>query len=806
MIKGSSTIDNIRAEISLVGDLVQVVPDDVLVVNSDFDYVQVCKQLSVEVESLPLLKIWVKSRNHYVWLQEFTAQIDCPSKFVEKTARTVLADNWNVTLPDWLSDGDVIEQDLLEIPVDNSNHSNFMDRILDHFLGRVLSDDVLNTGNIPAIVLSLVSEEANSAFAEYPILKRCLEAKTEEWKHSSPGTWVSGVCDQLIQEPSLVWKWLSAWALLNRYPEKLWEYVLTPKRILLLKGIPGDALGELPLEADAREQAEEQIQFFFEEIRQKIDSSESFIALLERTSGRLNTEFKYLSGILANQQFDVTEKEVNATQERFKSCPGVSPGMLAEMRLSIKPGRPRALSPSDDLSAQTWIEWITNEYLPYRSWQIQSNHYDNEVENTVTGFSDWYIEQYTSIHKDDSLSLVHSLNDLGSSLDDNELVVVLVIDCLPLWFMKLLDDALKNVGLNRNVQEYRFAPLPTTTEYSKPLLLSGIWSGYEKDYSKILESRSKSSWSNRKSIYLANLKALAEMELPAEPAVAFLNFMEFDELLHSDVLEKNSTYEIEFHRIAVRLSETLRRIAEALAAMKKGLQVHVVTDHGACRILEEEKKSFDAAVVASLFPDEKHRYAVVKEDDADSIPDHLWSIGYRFKRPFVSEKILFFLPRGHNTVKHPKKGSYFVHGGVTPEEVLVPAAVYRTEKAEWKSPGVRFLNLDINKETGLAQFFVQRLVPLELEIQNPNNIGIKIKQFGVLSPATDLKDFETPEIDPEKTGVAHVDCYFEKSALEENSLVIEVSYEISGETRVVTEEIESEFKSALRTGVNLRDL
>jgi hypothetical protein len=377
---------------------------------------------------------------------------------------------------------------------------------------------------------------------------------------------------------------------------------------------------------------------------------------------------------------------------------------------------------------------------------------------------------------------------------------------LPLLFMELLDEALRNVGLNRYTQEYRFAPLPTTTEYGKPLLLSGKWTGYEKDYAGILKTRSKSSWNNRKTLYLSNLKTLADLEPPAEPAIAFLNFMEFDELLHSDVLEKNSTYEMEFRLIAARLSETLRRIAEAQAGMKQSLRVHVVTDHGACQILEEEKKSFDATVVDKLFPDEKHRYAMVNEDDANSIPDSLWSIGYRFKRPFISEDIVFFLPRGHNTVKHPKKGSYFVHGGVTPEEVLVPAAVYKTEKAELKRPSVRFLDLDINEETGLAQFFVQRLVSLDLEIQNPNDTGIRIVRFGVLSPATDLKEFETPEIDAEKAAVSRLDCYFEKSALSENSLVIEISYEISGETRSVTEEIESEFRSALKSGVSLKDL
>lgn len=797
---------DVQAEVSLVGELTQDVPDDVLVVNDDCDYVQACKELSVKVSAPKLVRIWVKSRVHFVWLQGFTTQIDCPSEFHEKTPRTVLAEKWNVSLPDWLDDKDIVEQGLLEIPVESAHFDTFETRLLTHFLGVVFRDDTIDAENLTKVVVALTDDSTESEMERYSILERCLEAKVNKWRQDGREAWLDGICDELLKSPTNVWKWLSLWALLYRYPEKLWEYVLTPKQILLIKGIPGAALNELPIESVAREQAEEQIRLFFEDIGGQISSGDEFIALIERTSGRLSIEYKYLSGILAEQRFDVAEREIRAMREQFKACPGISPGMLAELGLYIKPSRPRAVILNDELSAQVWIDWITEEYLPYRNWQVFNNFNDNEIEDSVTTFSDWYIQQYTNIHQDIRLSLIHILSDSEFLPDDDEFVLVIIADCVPVVFMGLLDECLRNVGMNRHAVEYRFAPLPTSTEYSKPLLMSGQFTDYAKDYAKILALRSNSSWNNTPTLYFSNLKALADMEPQAEPAIAFLNFMEFDELLHSDVVEKNSTYEAEFHRIAARLSETLRSIADAQASLMKGLRVHVVTDHGACRILEEEKKAFDAAIVSSLFADEKHRYARVSENDADSVPDGLWSIGYRFKRPFITEDVVFFLPRGHSTVKNPKKGSYYMHGGVTPEEVLVPAAVYKTVKAEWKKPLMRFLDLAINTETGLAQFFVQRRIPLELEIQNPNDVPLRIERCAVLSPETDLKEFDTPEIDAGKAAVVHLDCYFQKSALDDNSLEIEVSYEISGETRTVIEQIDAEFKSAIRTGISLKDL
>ena len=50
----------------------------------------------------------------------------------------------------------------------------------------------------------------------------------------------------------------------------------------------------------------------------------------------------------------------------------------------------------------------------------------------------------------------------------------------------------------------------------------------------------------------------------------------------------------------------------------------MVTDHGACRILEEEKRSFDSAIVKKLFPDEKYRFFSRKQEQADEISPNLW--------------------------------------------------------------------------------------------------------------------------------------------------------------------------------------
>ena len=120
---------------------------------------------------------------------------------------------------------------------------------------------------------------------------------------------------------------------------------------------------------------------------------------------------------------------------------------------------------------------------------------------------------------------------------------------------------------------------------------------------------------------------------------------------------------------------------------------------------QQSQNGLDSTVVSKLFPDEKHRFAVVNENQAENIPDNLWALGYRFKQPFVSDNRVFFLPSGHNTVRQAVRAKGYLHGGVTPEEVIVPTAIYKAIKVSWKRPAARFLNLDLIKESGRAKFF-----------------------------------------------------------------------------------------------------
>ena len=217
------TVDNRKqVSVSYVGELAHTPPNDVLLVECDEDYVHACRSLSSGGSPAAGLKVWVRSKNHFAWLQDFNEQIGCPAIFSEKTARLVLAEKWNVRLPDWLTDAVVLDQDLLKIEVEpKKEKTSFTNRLLVHLLGPVFQSDALNKNDLVDLITALVSDEAKANFKQYPVLRRALETKCKKWAQGSKEAWVKDISTRLCENTVELWQWLSLWACLHGYPEKL---------------------------------------------------------------------------------------------------------------------------------------------------------------------------------------------------------------------------------------------------------------------------------------------------------------------------------------------------------------------------------------------------------------------------------------------------------------------------------------------------------------------------------------------------------------------------------------------------------
>jgi hypothetical protein len=792
-------------EISYISDL-EFEREDIFLVSNDADYVRACQALVGEAPVTEANQIFVRQKSHFLWLRHFTQQIGIGCNFTEKTPRLLLAEKWQVEIPEWLDDETVTAQNLLMLDILPGIAPRLVEAMLKHFLGPVWTAETLEPENLTSLITSLSSPERKEFFLSYPILSRCLEEKTKAWGENTQLSWAKEVCQSLVNDADNLWKDLTLRSLLAGYPSKLLDYVTTPAKALFLRSVPVAAVSSLPLHHVAVEQALTQIEMFFADISPEINSRGDFTKVLERVSGRLEKEYQFVQELLLARRFEPSHQDIDLIRQKFKGCPGVNAAKLANLLRFVKPPRPALPGKKEKWGGDRWVAWAVGEYIPYRHWQTQNQYFDPEVEAVAQGFSDWYIAEYPVIHGDISLSLVYLLDQWRDSISTEQFSVILLIDSLPLTYWNLLQEMLAQVGFYRHDQSYRFVPLPSHTENAKPLLISGKWDGGGKSYDMQLQARATTDWGGKKAVYLPNLKSLNEMGLPAESAVFLVNFLAMDETLHSDVESQVSTYEEELSRLFQQLSDAVRNLWERYLGQKELFSLYVITDHGACRVLEEEKNSLDSKVVNKLFVNEKHRMAQVPKSDVKTIPQNLWDLGYCFQQPFRQEDQVYFIPRGHNTVKLAVSTNGYVHGGATPEEVVVPAAWFRPMKVSWIEPAARFLNLTVDPRTRKITFYIQRVVQLQIEIQNLNNEAVKIIRVVVVSPDTEVKKFTTPIIMAKKYETLVIDCYFNKQAIEKEELHLQITYEINGEEQVKELKASAEFKSALAGGFSLRDL
>ena len=91
-------------------------------------------------------------------------------------------------------------------------------------------------------------------------------------------------------------------------------------------------------------------------------------------------------------------------------------------------------------------------------------------------------------------------------------------------------------------------------------------------------------------------------------------------------------------------------------------------------------------------------------------------------------------------------------------------------------------------------------------IVNPNPEDIRIVRIAILKPDAEMKGQETPLIRKGQTTTIGVACYFNKSSLGQEELILQCIFEIAGEERVMEMKVAAEFKSALTGGFSLKDL
>lgn len=359
-------------------------------------------------------------------------------------------------------------------------------------------------------------------------------------------------------------------------------------------------------------------------------------------------------------------------------------------------------------------EWLESDYFPYHRWAMSTGRTELTID-PATWFEDWLIANFDSLSRSDALLAACLGGEVNRAATDVVCLVV-IVDGLPGYLASRIAELALARGLQCPCSELKLAAVPTLTELAKPSLVRGQLPGQFEHLAT--SAAAYAEWlAASLALPVADVACVSSnensvFEIIREPRKAMLYlFGEVDEIIHKALpVEKRQ------ERIEAVLSKLLDDLAEACRDLREqygqAMRVLIVSDHGYTELPK-------AAGVLLAVPDgltESHNRVVYgPEHGVADIPGGL---------PIASQMLgggatTYVVARNYNYFGARPRGA--THGGLTPQEVVVPLVILTDEER------VQFLDCETAISGAVHRGRCDNAV--EISIANPNSFSVSVESI-----------------------------------------------------------------------------
>jgi hypothetical protein len=517
--------------------------------------------------------------------------------------------------------------------------------------------------------------------------------------------------------------------------------------------------------------------------------------LLVQVSGEIEVEFRVLHRLIVERDIPVDRSLVNRVRERFAPIRRRVMDEMEELALHVPPDRPNPPDPDGEWNADRWIQWAIEAYLPYRFWLEETERHDEDVASYGAAYADWLADHYPQLRPNFPHTVYRALHNQMAYLDGEGSVLFVAIDNFNYKFLDHLERLLEDAGFYCSEQTPYLAMLPTCTEVSKKCLFTGSPEPFEATgYERPIRDAWQRRLEGRRLHYLAYLGALKEIQ-ERKHDVYFLNHTLVDEALHRSEKELGISHARAVRRRLGDIVEAIEQFARRIGAEQE-LTVIVCSDHGSTRIPAEAVNLIDQAFYRERLKDPHHRYIAVSDDGMEALPDNVDFECYRFRRKVFGLNTNYVVARGYGRFKGTDETAY-VHGGLTPEETIVPLCVFQPVVEVPKALTVRLLE---------DEFRYGAKATIHLELVNVNPYPSLDLRVEVLDENVDCEPVELEALGGHKDIELNIPARIWRRDEEVSSLRLQVSYQALGERRQQVEVLAITMRSMMESGFDLEDL
>lgn len=368
------------------------------------------------------------------------------------------------------------------------------------------------------------------------------------------------------------------------------------------------------------------------------------------------------------------------------------------------------------------LEWIQEQYLPYRHWQA---HYGSEqdqqkVQSLGQAFARWYLTRYPQWLLEPGWLSFQQSAQLPTIARD-KLTLCVILDGLPIWdaedFAGKVSANIDRLQLQQKT--YRFAPLPTVTEFAKDALLKGVPPHLAPQYKPL------------GSLLAENDLSIQQLEDHHPGDLIFWCVGQPDAAYHFGTeAQREERICAELDIILHRLHDIVENIAPQLA-----LQIIVTTDHG--RLLNPRSprrlslpKGMQAhgRIAWGKVDRQFDESGFLVDEEAGWIAVH----GERFGMSYD-----MLIAWGEDSFQNENPGyESYPHGGLFPEEVIVPWFVFERDA----QPPTLFVTI-----TGKGE--AEGTGKMNVQIRNQGRIALKCLEIALSHGACVTGDWPVPPLE-----------------------------------------------------------
>jgi hypothetical protein len=777
-------------------ELLNTVEADVEV-KSVGDYVPAYDRLVRALHAGQDISVAVSNASVGAWLRRLQERYGPDRVSIEElTRRRRLSELWNIQVPDWVTEDQIARAQLLAVTISPQPGRDFEDFILEVFFSPFMAAPRLPLQRLGDLLSSYDPEQWSEAMAR-PLVGDIFRRRLQRWEADAKRTGEKLIIRWLGQSPQELAQRLALLRVLASYAPEVGRRVM---------GDQFDPLAELDLDLSDIQVSESQIGPALDQIRVQLEQivrarpvPEALEAILVQASGCLEIEFETVERLLRSGQVSIDRDLVRRVQGLFapiRHRPHLDQA-LADLDLLISkdpPPQPNP-DPSNPWGDDQWIEWATQDYLPYRFWLEEIGQLTGDVGDYANAYAEWLYQRYPTMRLSSSRMVYQALPALKGRMMSDAPVLVLVIDNFNAKFFRDLTRYMQGEGYYSQDVAYYVSMLPSCTEVSKKCLFVGQPEPFTgTSYEKVVEETWGKALGGCRVRYLPHIGALRAVKR-REHDVYFLNYLPLDIAFHQDEEQVGISHAQAARGYLRAVARDVRAFGERIGAARD-LAVIVISDHGSTRIPAEAPNLIDSAFFTRRVLDKHHRYVRISDAELQQLPDNIQYQCYTFERERFGLDENYLAARAHYRFL-PTTDSTYIHGGLTPEETLVPVAIFAPLTVSPKPLTLRLLR---------REFYYARKSEIPLELVNTNAYPCQSVRIEIQNPNVDAPGLELDTLAPMSQEIVTLEGRFRRSPGGVDALRTRLTYACLGQPQQQDVEETVEMKSMMTQAFDLQEL